>query len=546
LFDYKVPVIQAEEVDPEFGSGIVMICTFGDTQDINWWKTHKLDLKIVLNRDGTLNEKTGKYKGMKIVEAKEKILEDLKNKNLLTKSESLTQTVGCCWRCGTPVEYLTTEQWFIKTLDFKEKIIKKANEIKWYPKFMKKRLIDWTNNLKWDWCISRQRFYGVPIPVWYCKNCRKPIIAEESQLPLDPEESKPRKKCECGSSEFEPEHDVFDTWMTSSMTPQIACKWLSNPKLYKKLYSMSLRPQSNDIIRSWAFYTILKSLLLFDSIPWKEIMIGTFVLDEKGKGMSKSKGNVVWLKDILEKYNADAIRYWTATASIGESLPFKEAKLTRGNKLLTKLWNAARLLGLSLDVIPKKPGLEIEDKWILSRLKEVSDEYKKYFRIYRIDRARELVETFFKHEFCDFYLEMIKYRLYGKNEKTKKAAKWTLYNSLYLILQLFAPIISHLTEEIYQTLFRKDKKSESLHLIQFEEIKIYDKKSLELGRIIQEVIAEIRKWKKLKNLRLGAEVKKLKVKHEDPEKLEKVKDIVKSVMRIENLEIKKGNLEVSE
>jgi len=328
IFNQKVKVMTDEKVDIKFGTGIEMVCTFGDSADIELWRKHKLKLRNILNKNGTLNEYAGKYEGLKIEQARKEILNDLKSENRLKKQEDIQQAVGSCWRCNTPVEYIVTKQWFIKTLRYKKELIKRAREIKWHPEFMRTRFEDWTRNLGWDWIISRQRYYGVPIPVWYCDECGKIILPEEKELPIDPIET--QKRCPKCGKKARAETDVFDTWMTSSNTPEIASQWIKNPDLYNKITPMSLRPQSHDIIRTWAFYTILKSHLLFNRIPWKEIMIGTFVLDSKGKGMSKSKKNVVWADEIIEKYGVDALRYWVGTASLGSDLPFKEQEKSNG------------------------------------------------------------------------------------------------------------------------------------------------------------------------------------------------------------------------
>ncbi len=532
LFSLKVPIMADEKVDMEFGTGIVMVCTFGDKTDIEWWKKHKLPLRVCITKDGKLNKSAGKYAGLSFGQAKEKIIEDIKKAGLLEKQEPLDQTVGVCWRCHNPVEFLVTKQWFIKTLVHKKEIISQARKIKWYPDFYRKRLEDWTNNLTWDWCISRQRFYGVPIPVWYCKKCSEPILPDEKDSPIDPEKDNPKKPCKCGGREFVPEQDVFDTWMTSSMTPQIACRWLKNPELYKKIYPMSLRPQSHDIIRTWAFYTILKSYLHFKSIPWKNVMIGTYVLDSKGRGMHKSLGNAVWIDDILKKYNVDTFRYWVATAGVGEDLMFNEKEFDRGQKILIKLWNTARFVQMHIKDLKKKPQLKVIDKWILSRLSQTIEEYHKYFKNYEPSKARKEIEMFFLHEFCDFYLEMVKWRLYG-NDKTADAARCTLYECLLAILKLWAPFIPHITEEIYQTMFQKIEKDKSIHISQFPEPVKIDTKALEIGKLAVKIISDIRKFKVDKNLSLGAELESYTLKKEKG--IEEIEDEIKGTMRIKKI-----------
>ena len=539
LFDLKVPILTDDMVDPTFGSGMMMVCIFGDGEDVTKWRKHKLPLKIMLNKDGTLNELAKKYKGLTLKQARIAILDDLEGQGYFIRDEPLHQDVGLCWRCNTAVEYLVTKQWFLNVLKHKKQVIKFGRKVNWYPKYMRNRLEDWTNNLGWDWCISRQRFYGVPIPVWYCEKCDTPVFAKKKDLPVDPTSKKhyaPAKCTKCKHTKLRPEKDVFDTWMTSSHTPQLASKWLSNPKTYKKVWPMSLRPQAQDIIRTWAFYTIYKNHILFDSIPWKDIFFSPYVLDDKGEGMSKSKGNVIWLKDLLQKYDsADAIRYWVSTAGVGGDQRFKEQEMTRGSKILIKLWNTARFASMHFTNVPKTAKLELVDKWILSRLGAVTKNYHNYFKVYEIAKARKELELFFKNEFCDFYLEMIKYRLYSNRGA---AAKFTLKKVLLAILKLWAPILPHITEEIHNTLYSKS----SIHLTEFEKVGTIDKKALELGRLACEGVSVIRTWKQKKNMGMGKEVEKLTLSH--PSDLSKVRALIASTCRVKELIVKKGKISV--
>ena len=365
------------------------------------------------------------------------------------------------------------------------------------------------------------------------------MFAKKKDLPVDPTSKKhyaPAKCTKCKHTKLRPEKDVFDTWMTSSHTPQLASKWLSNPKTYKKVWPMSLRPQAQDIIRTWAFYTIYKNHILFDSIPWKDIFFSPYVLDDKGEGMSKSKGNVIWLKDLLQKYDsADAIRYWVSTAGVGGDQRFKEQEMTRGSKILIKLWNTARFASMHFTNVPKTAKLELVDKWILSRLGAVTKNYHNYFKVYEIAKARKELELFFKNEFCDFYLEMIKYRLYSNRGA---AAKFTLKKVLLAILKLWAPILPHITEEIHNTLYSKS----SIHLTEFEKVGTIDKKALELGRLACEGVSVIRTWKQKKNMGMGKEVEKLTLSH--PSDLSKVRALIASTCRVKELIVKKGKISV--
>ena len=513
LFDYEVPIMKDEKVDMEFGSGIVMVCTFGDSTDIEWWKKHKLPLKISINENGTLNEVAKKYKGMKLLKAREAILEDLDKKKKLIKQEKLHQTVGGCWRCSTPVEFIVTKQWFINTLKYKKQLISQGKKVKWYPEFFSKRYENWVKNLNWDWCISRQRYYGVPIPVWYCRKCGEPVFPDEKDLPVDPMKDKPKKKCKCGSKSFVPEKDVFDTWMTSSMTPQISTRWLENPKEFTKKFPNSLRPQSHDIIRTWAFYTILKSYLHFKETPWKDISIGTFVLDESGRGMSKSKGNVVWADKILDNHSVDAFRYWVGTASYGNDLLFKEQDIISGEKTVTKLWNASKFAIMHLeDFDDKKPRkMELMDLAMLSKLNDLTKSVIDKFDKFEYGKANQEIYNFFWNDFCDDYLEIAKDRLYNPDKRGitgRKSAQYTLYKTLFGLLKLFAPVMPFITEEIYHLYFDKIEKVKSIHLCEFENYdkKLKDEVAEKTWNKFIEVLDKVREYKAKHNKSLKEEI----------------------------------------
>jgi len=543
LFNQKVPIMEDEKVDLEFGTGIVMVCTFGDKTDIEWWKIHKLPFKIVITKDGKLN--VGKYKGLTLEKAKEEIVKDLESAGVITKKESLEQTVGTCWRCHNPVEFIITKQWFIKIIENKEKLIDQGRKINWYPGYYRKRYEDWINNLSWDWLISRQRHHGIPIPVWYCKKCDNVLIPDEKDLPIDPETHKPKKKCKCGSKEFVPEKDVFDTWMTSSLTPQIALGWAEKNGKFKKYFPENLRPQGHDIIRTWAFYTIVKALYHSDNVPWKDIMISGHALDPKGKAMHKSLGNVIKPTDIIEKYGTDALRFWSASAKLGEDLPFQEKDVVTGRKLFTKLWNASRFVISNLkNYKPKKPKeLKAVDKWILNKLFEIIKESTKAFERYEYSVPKTITENFFWHDFCDNYLEIVKHRLYHP-DGTEDAAKYTLYQTLLTTLKLFAPIIPHITEEIYQKFFRKNEKTKSITISKWPEIdgEFVDRNIIKKGDMAVAIISTLRQYKSGKGLPLNAELKKVEI--ECDEDIKDFMDDIQKTMKIKKISLGKGNIKV--
>ncbi len=542
IFGQKVKIFRDEKVDPKFGTGAEMICTFGDKTDIEWWKAYNLPLKICITKEGKMNELAKEYRGMTIEEARKKIIDDLKEKNILYKQEDLKQRVGVCWRCKTPIEFIVTKQWFVKVLKHKEKLIELGRKLKWYPAFYRKRYEDWVNNLKWDWDISRQRYYGIPFPVWYCKNCGEVVLADDKELPVDPTKNKPKKCPLCNSKEFIPELDVFDTWFTSSITPLINSKWKEDEAFFKELFPMSLRPNGHDIIRSWTFYTILKSYLHLGKLPWKDIMISGHGLDPKGRKMSKSLGNIVEPFD--SKYSADAIRLWATTAKVGEDLPFREEDLKHNKDILIKLWNASRFIHPNTEKL-EKPELTLVDKWILTRFSQVVENYHKSFDKYELSEARRITEMFFKHEFCDFYLEMVKYRIYRNNDKL--SAKWTLYELLLGTIKLFAPFIPYITEEIYQKLFKKTEKNLSIHLSSLPEKIIEDEESLKIGELLKNVTSEVRKWKISNKLSLGKQITKIEItaKKEEVEKLKLVLDDIKGTNRVNKVVFKEGEFGVN-
>ena len=453
LFDYEVPVIADESADIEKGTGVLMICSYGDKFDVEAINRHKLILRLILEKDGKLNLEG--YCGLKIKEARKKILNDLRGAGLIKEQKEIAHVVNVHDKCGTEIEFLMTEQWFIKILDLKKKLIEQGRKIKWRPEFMLKRYENWVNGLEWDWSISRDRHFGIPMPVWECEKCRKIILPKESELPIDPLQIK--KTCSCGGKGI-PEKKVLDTWATSSVTPQI-CSSLINGKIK---IPFSVRNNAHDIIRTWDFYTIVKSYLHENKIPWKNMMVSGFVTLGKEK-MSKSKGNVVEPQKVIEEYGADAMRFWAASSKLGEDLAYQEKDLIAGKKFVTKLYNASRFVFMNLEDFKfKKPKkLEKIDELFLGKLNNLIKSVTESFENYEYSKAKNETERFFWHDFCDNYLEIVKKRIY-QNKKGKESVQYVLHKSLLVILKLIAPIMPFITEEIYQEHFKEKEKS--IHL----------------------------------------------------------------------------------
>ncbi len=554
LFDYEVPVLTDESVALDKGTGLMMVCTFGDKEDIEKWHKYDLRLKIAITTDGKMNEEAGKYKDMKIKEARKAIIGDLKESGALIKQEQITHPVNVHDKCGTDLEFLKTKQWFIKVLDKKNELIELADKIEWYPKHMKVRYEHWVENLNWNWCISRQRHFGVPFPVWYCKKCAKITVADEKDLPVDPLTDKPSKPCSCGSTDFEPEKDVMDTWATSSVSPQIATNWANKGDYdvkFKDTFPMSLRPQAHDIIRTWAFYTIVKAYYNNNTIPWTNIVISGHALDPKGRKMSKSKGNVVDPRLMIDKYCADALRFWAAGSKLGEDLPFQDKDLMTGQKMITKLWNASKFTVMHLeDYKTSKPELKLMDKWLLSKLNRIIKEATDAFEKYEYSKTKMETEKFFWKVFCDDYLEIIKGRIYNPEiygEDARTAAQYTLYNSLLSIIKLTAPIMPHITEAIYQNYFIDFEKSESIHIAPWPVVddKMIDDDIEKTGDMITDVIGVVRRYKSEKDINLNAEVDEIVIECEEPlqHKLSKAFEDLKSTTKAKNVAFGDGEIE---
>jgi len=558
IFDQDVPVIADDKADPTKGTGAVMCCTFGDVTDVYWWRTHSLPLRIVLTRDGRLNELAGAYAGMRIKAARKKILEDLAALGMVRDQHQIEHTVGVHDRCGTEIEYLVAFQWFNKVLENKPLFIEAGRRIKWFPEFMHARYESWIEGLNWDWNLSRQRYYGVPFPTWYCADCNTPVMARREDLPVDPQETAPPVSAcpTCGGSQLEPDRDIMDTWATSSLTPEI-CGTLLEPlgvspeEFFERYRPMTLRPNAHDIIRTWDFYTIVRSIYLRDDIPWTDVLISGHALDTAGKKISKSR--LVAAEDpsgMLEQYSADAIRYWATTVRTGGDTLLNEDTIKNGNRLVTKLWNACKLGLAHLDdytpptEVPST--LNATDRWLLARLHETIRRATRAMEEYEFASAKAEVERFFWADLADNYLELVKFRLYGTEavDETgigKSNAQYVLYHALKSVTAMFAPFLPHISEEIYRVGFSAVDGCKSVHLSRWPEaVEAWRSDSaLREGRSVLDVTEEIRKWKSERQLGMSAPLKVVRIEAEPAaaEALAGASLDLRSVTRANDIEI---------
>jgi len=525
IFDFEVPIIEDESAEIEKGTGVLMICSYGDRFDADAINRHKLKSRVILNENGTLN--LYEYSGMKIKDARKKILEDLKNKGLIKEQKSINHVVNVHDKCGTEIEFIETEQWFTKILDKKNELISQAKKIKWHPEFMFKRYENWVNGLEWDWGISRNRHFGVPIPVWECPKCKEIILPEEKELPVDPLQLK--KKCKKCNVDAVPEKMVLDTWATSSLTPQIVAE-LSQSK-NKIGIPFSLRPQGHDIIRTWAFYTIVKSYLHKKEIPWKNIIVSGNV-SMGGEKMSKSKGNVISPQDVMKIYGSDALRFWAASAKLGNDLDYQEKELIAGKKLINKLTNASKFVFMNLQGFDfKKPKkLQNLDEIFLGELNNLIKNSTENFEKFEYSKVKTDVEKFFWEEFAGNYLEIVKGRIYRGNEEEKKSAQYVLYKSLLEILKMFAPLVPFITEEIYQEYFKKTEKEKSIHISNWP---VVGKETpSENWKLFTEILTKVRQEKSLAKKPMNAQVR-LELLEKDYDVLERA-DLLNDLERVTN------------
>jgi valyl-tRNA synthetase len=486
LFGVRVPVKAHALADPEKGSGIAMICTFGDITDVTWWRELSLPVRAVIQADGTLRpvtwgapgwESTDSDRAQRVYDgltrlsaakARTKIVEQLKESgDLVGEPRPITHAVKFYEKGDRPLEIVTSRQWFFRTIEFREALLARGRELQWHPEYMRSRYENWVNGLNGDWCVSRQRFFGVPFPVWYPitdlgrVDHEHPIAAAEDRLPIDPSTDVPpgyRPDQRGAPGGFVGDPDVMDTWATSSLSPQLVCGWPDDQELFRRTFPMDMRPQAHDIIRTWLFSSVLRAHLEHDSLPWSHAAISGFVTDPDRKKMSKSKGNVVTPLALLEEHGSDGVRYWAASGRPGTDTMFDTGQMRVGRRLAIKILNASKFAlsdtrgqtssADSTEVRPAVVDVPV-DRAMIRNLAALVDEATSAFEQYDYARVLQRTESFF-WRFCDDYLELVKGRRYGEQgPEGAGSANTALTAALSAMLRLFAPFLVFVTDEVW-------------------------------------------------------------------------------------------------
>lgn len=582
LFRVPVPIMTDAKADPAKGTGVVMVCTFGDQTDVEWWKSFGFPLRQVVGRNGCLlpvtfgapgwesrdpeaaNAVYAQLAGRYVKQAQKLIIEIAQNTEgvIVRAPEAITHPVRFFEKGDRPLEIIPARQWYTRLMDKKEALIEQGRKIKWHPDYMLKRYEHWVDGLNQEWCLSRQRYFGVPIPVWYRLDENGEVLYEQrivppvADLPIDPLSEAPAGFTEAERDKpngFTGDPDVLDTWATSSLTPQIASQWFLNPERHQRLFPMDIRPQAHDIIRTWAFYTIVKAYLHEKEIPWKNVVLSGWILDPDRKKMSKSQGNVVTPEPLVDQYGADSVRYWAGRARLGVDTAYDEQVFSVGKKLCTKLFNASkfaigRFSGVDAALLtPDKITCE-SDRAVIAELRPLVERATQAFLEFDYAQALSLTEEFFWGTFCDNYLELAKPRTYDEELTEGRLSACAALRLIHrVIVRMLAPFIPYITEEVWHWAYDGDAgMAASIHRSPWpslDEIAAIPAPKSELSyRATVAVLDAVRKAKAEANASMAAPVAHVRVTAEAAVKaaLESTLDDITRMLRIESIELTEG------
>ena len=462
LYNNKVPILPHSSVDPEFGTGLMMVCSYGDWQDVRIFRELGLSPRVIIDRTGIVHDPTGIIPpNTPVNQAREIIARRLENEGYLVKKVKLTRPVPKCWRCKTPVEIIEEEEYFVKQLEFKNELLKLIENIEFYPDFHKERLVNWINSITMDWPISRSRYYGTEIPVWKCSVCGEILLPEPGKYYQPWKDEPPWSKCpRCGASSqhLVGEKKVFDTWFDSSVSPLYITKYLYNKEKALKLLRSTLRPQGYDIIRTWLYFTLLHVYLVTGQPAFRWVRISGMGLDEKGEAMHKSKGNIIDPEPIISEYGADPVRYWSAVAAkVGYDYKFNKNLLKTGQLFATKIWNIGRFISMFPDPGIENVVLEDIDKAMLETLNNYARRYRTAFMKFDTQEPTLLIYEFTWDLFASNYLEAVKFRAYntdGAWSKNQQESVWaTLHYVFREALKMIHPIMPFITDYLWRKLY---------------------------------------------------------------------------------------------
>jgi valyl-tRNA synthetase len=509
IYGYEVPIVEHPEVDPRFGSGIEMVCSYGDTRDLRIIRDLGLmdRVRVIIDKDGRMNDLAGVLKGLKVSEARARVVEILKSMGLIEKIERLgSRRIPVCWRCGTPVEIIHSRELFLKQLEYAEKLIEISSSMSFKPEFHRQKLVEWIRSLRIDWPISKTRYYATEVPLWRCRSCGSYLVPEPGRYYRPWRDPPPFDRCpQCGAGKeyLEGDKRVFDTWFDSSISPLYVSGYMRDEKLFRQAFGNIMRPQGYEIIRTWLYYTILRVYLLLGAPAFRWVRISGMGLDERGEAMHKSKGNVIDPEPLIERYGADALRFWAAgSARLGYDYRFNENMIRSGALFITKVWNIARFITR----FPDPSGeyiLRPIDRALLSRLARIIESIDKAYSELDVYEPLHMVYDFSWNVFADHYIESVKARAYNSgglySAEEQKGAWYTLHRALEAILKSLAPIMPFFTDYIWRR-----TRGRSIHLERFpeppSEWREYSEEPLDL---LIRVNSAVWKYKKERGLRLS-------------------------------------------